>query len=633
MANGSTTGDDLSRRKLLATALTGTAAGIAGCGGGNGGSNGSGSGGNGSNGNSGSSPNNNNGGGNGEQVIDMNVEWLPGDANWNHLSNGPGAFFWAFDYTNNTYWNDVTDWWLLKEDGYNYDSKTKTVTYSFRPEYGYWWNGDPVTAEDYRIQQEIERLQDPEGSDWESWTLEDKYTLKGKRKNEVNPMLLNAGDRVMEYRGAYRQWYEQLKEDTTTEARDNTLQELTQWQISTDQFTSDGLGNGTYKLDDWSTTEMTWTLFEDHPYADQVPFDTVKWHVGSGSAANQQITNDTIDISSGQFPGNLRRASPEYLQTLYTHRSIQVRNLLFNYTNKHIGRRNVRRALISILDFTRLVDFWNEKGGPVKQRQTGLPQSLEDEWLGDNLMNNMVNYPLKSDPERAERFMQKAGYSKQSGTWVGPDGDPLEFTLMIGTYLTSETLGRAITQTWSQWGANAELKPVSDTQWSGMVMEPQGDWDITIWLHGFDRLDPLNYFDSTNPYHMRLGNSQSEIEGWLQDGETNSQLNGKPLTLAIPSTPSLEVGNNGGQQINIYELVQELRTTQSNQRSREIIRILSRYFNYDLPMFDMFPQTAATWGDTKNFQWPNDADVWHQKGARATAATLRKGILKPPSNK
>ena len=625
MSDGNKIENHLSRRKMLTTALAGTAVGIAGCSGtGNTGSNGS-SGGSGGNG-SGSSG----GSGGGEAVVDLNISWLPGDANWNHRSSGPLAGFWSFDYTAREYWNGTTDWWLLEEDGYSYDPDTRTATYEFRPEYGYWWNGDPVTAEDLQIQREIDRLIDPEGSPWESWTVEGDYTLRGTRKEQINPVLLSPNvDRAFEYRGAWRRWLEQLSEDTTASARESTFEDLANWQISTQQFADEGLGNATYRLTDWNTTELTWELFDQHPYADQVPFETVRWHVGTGSAANQQVTNDVLDIGTGQFEQELRQRSPEYLQTIYTKRSIQVRNLLFNYNNKHIGRRNVRRALISVLDFTRLVDFWDGQGGPVKQRQTGLPQALEDRWLGDELMNRMINYPLQADANQADQFMQQAGYSKQGGTWTGPDGDPLQFNFMIGTYLTQEQLGRAITQTWNQWGADVTLLPVSDTQWDGRVFDPQGEWDVTIWLHGFDELHPMNYFDYSNPYNMRLQTESGGVRQWLENGETHSPVNGKPLTPTIPSSPGLEVGNDGGQQVNIVELVEELRTTQSEERSREIIQTLSRYFNYDLPMFDMFPQVAGIWGDTQNFQWPDDTDIWYQKGSRAVYATLRTGVLKP----
>lgn len=648
MSDGNITGHRLSRRKMLGLALSGTAVGLAGCSGSESNENGTSSDGSGT---AASSSGNGTGGGPqgmdgnsnqqelspdqmAESVVDMNVEWLPTDANWNHRSNGPASWFWPFDYTAPKYWNGTTDWWLLKENGYNYDSKTKTVTYEFRPEYSYWWNGDPVTAEDLQIQNEIDRLIDPEGSPWKSWTVDGKYTLKGKRKEKINPVLLspNAG-RVLEYRGAYRQWLEKFKADTTDKAREKTLQNLTNWEISSKRFANDGLGNGTYKLDDWSTTQITWKRFDKHPYADQAPFETVKWHVGSGSAANQQITNDVIDVGIGQFEQELKAASPDYLKTVYTKRSVQVRNLLFNYKRKHIARRNVRRALISILDFTRLVDFWNGEGGPVKQRQTGLPQVLEDKWLGDKLINKMVNYPLKRDEKQAKQFMKKAGYEKQGGTWVGPDGDPLKFTFMIGTYLTSEALGKAIAQTWNQWGADAKLLPVSNSQWTGKIFNPQGDWDVTIFLHGFDDINPLNYFKYTNPYHMRLQTSSGGLEKWLKQGKTHSPVNGKPLKPTIPSNPNLEVGSDGGKQINLYKLINELKVTQSKQRSREIIRLLSRYFNYDLPMFDMFPQVAATWGDTKNFDWPKDADTWYQKASRATYATLRKGLVKPVQKK
>jgi peptide/nickel transport system substrate-binding protein len=627
MSNGNKTDGRLSRRKMLAVALSGSAVGLAGCSGGTGnsGSSSNGSGGNGGKNQSGGSDQM------AETVVDANVEFVPQDANWNHYSPGPYMSFFPWDYGFRKHWNGTTDYWLLKEDGFTYDADAKTVTYEFKPEYSYWWNGDPVTGEDYWMQREMERLFDPEGSPWKSWTMEDKYTVKGKRKKQLNPILkstINQGQgRVFNYRGAFRKWLKRLQDASSTSERERIYQKLVEWEIPTEEFANKGLGNGTYQLTDWNTTEMVWKKFDKHPLADKAPFQKIRFRVGSGSKENQMITNGKLDTAVGQFPEELEKVSPDYLKTIYEKKSIQARNLLFNYNNKHIGRRNVRRALITILDFTRLRDFWSGPGGFLKKSQTGIPQTLEEKWLGKEVVNSMYSYPMKSDPKQASTFMERAGYTKKGGTWVGPDGDPLQFTLLTGEYKTSEELSQAMTQNWKQWGANPELLAVTNSQWTDKIFNPAGKWDIALFLHGFDSLTPTNYYDSVNPYHMRLGTSSTEIEQWLKEGKTHSPLNGRPLKLKIPKQPGLDI-TGSGQKINIYKLVEELKVTQSKQRSQEIIRTLATYFNYDLPMFDMFPQTAAAWGDTKNFNWPKDADIWYQKASKAEGLTWRKGLVK-----
>ena len=629
---------NLSRRKMLALTLTGATASVAGCSGGNqddgtttaGGTTSGGTTGNDTGGTpteSGLSPDQM-----AESVVETSMEYLPQDANWNRFSTGPLTAFFNWDYLARTFWNNSTDYMLLKEDGFSYDSNSKTITYELKEDYSYWWNGEPVTGEDWYVQNELVRLLDPQGNPYESWKLEDKYTVKATLKNQINPVLLGTlgpkvSARAMDYRGFWRKWLKKFQNVSGDTERQSLTKELTQMEITTKEYANKGLGNGVYKLTDWNTQEMIWERHEKHPHADQVPFPEVRFRVGKGSAVNQMITNDRLDFGVNQFPSKLESASPKHLETIFEKKSIQSRNILFNYKNKHIGRRNVRRALVSILDFTRLKDFWNGPGGFTKEYQTGLPKALEDKWLGSDFMDKVHKYPVKSDAQRANEFMKQAGYSKKGGRWVGPDGDPLQFKLLIGTYGTQEALGKAMTQVWNQWGAKAELVAEDNSTWVSKINSGEG-WGTTIWLHGYDDLDPMNYYNYNNAYHMRLANNASQVHTWLKEGKTHSEINGRPITPKIPKQPGLDVKGNG-QKINIAELVDELQVTQKEQRTREIVQTLATYWNYDLPIYDMFPQISAMWGDTKNFSWPKDADIWYQKGSRAMYLTWRKGLVQP----
>ncbi|WP_224270992.1 ABC transporter substrate-binding protein [Haloprofundus salinisoli] len=600
----------VSRRKMLALS-TGLAAGLAGCGGQNdqaadpdGNSTDT-------NGTGGSSTDN----GETNQTIELaestlksSTEELLEDINWNRYSRNIAFSRWFFAYLQSNYITGDTYNWLLED--LSYDKEALEMTYKFKEDF-YWHDGTPVTAEDYYNQQEIDRLMDPEGSDIESHELVDDYTMVAKRKKELNPILIGVEEnRLWTRRDKNREWLEKFQDVSSQAGRDEVIAELTDHKVSTQEFRDEGLANSTFKLKEWSETEVVLEKFDQHPFADDVNFDTLTFKVCRGGSCDQLVINDQVDFDGGKFDSNLQGASPDNLQTLSNVRGINGRSLVFNYgDNEHLARRGVRRAFTALLDFDKMADIFDRKF--VAKNQTGLPGHLEAQYLGNDFIDNLIQYDMGSNEEQATQFLEMEGYSKEGSKWVDEDGKAIDFHISTDSTETMAAYGKSMQEQLNGFGFDVEFTTKESGTWYQDFLAAENG-DVFPFVHGWASNEPLNFYDYSNHYKMRLGTG-GEVEQWLADGETHSQVNGRPLTPTVPEeVGALEV-EGSGRELNLYQLVEDLKTAQTMDETKSVVRDLAWYFNYDLPLIDTFGAESAMWGDTQNWEWPSrDHNAWYQ---------------------
>lgn len=90
----------------------------------------------------------------------------------------------------------------------------------------------------------------------------------------------------------------------------------------------------------------------------------------------------------------------------------------------------------------------------------------------------------RQDIEAAETLLESAGFTKEGGTWMQPNGEPFEFDLNTFSEGVINRMGTMIAQQWSQQGI--EVTPVADPQIFASSL-PLGDyeaataWSIETW--------------------------------------------------------------------------------------------------------------------------------------------------------
>ena len=85
----------------------------------------------------------------------------------------------------------------------------------------------------------------------------------------------------------------------------------------------------------------------------------------------------------------------------------------------------------------------------------------------------------KPNPEAATELLERAGYKKQGGNWMTPDGKPFSIKLMVEgeTRPILTRAGTMITQQWRQFGIDAKTEVAQGTM---LDRRNAGDFDTLI---------------------------------------------------------------------------------------------------------------------------------------------------------
>ncbi|SFL33905.1 peptide/nickel transport system substrate-binding protein [Halogranum rubrum] len=477
----------------------------------------------------------------------------------------------------------------------------KTLTISF-PEDRKWWSGDDLTAEDFFMELEITRLQDPESSAYESHELVDDYTIERTFKTETTPELMRAsvaGFVVDTPRWIFRDYYERYQEASTQDERDAVTEELLGMTISAQQLVDEGLGNSLYRLTRFNSSEGVLEKFEDHPHADRT--DVTETRVIPWEAADPEsfIVQDKIDLAFGDYITESKRDRyPDNLENQYELEWFRTQKFTFNYKNEHLAKRNVRRAVACAVDLNSIVAAANQAGivGTPTQVQTGLRSSIHDRYLGDGFTDKLIQYPVGKDLERATQYMEQAGYSKSNGQWVDDSGSSFSFTIIADSKNAQTQATKVFSDQLNAFGIGTEVQSIGLDYYTKLQ---EYEFDIAwIWHVAKALWHPTAYY-SNNFYGVEVGDPASDDD----TGPT-----GIPFETTIPNQVGAEKTSGSGQTIQPAQLMTDLPVASSTDEVTEMTQTLVQWFNYDLPALVYVQENSGYWGDTANFSFEMPED-------------------------
>lgn len=526
---------------------------------------------------------------------------IPTDINWNFFIPGYTAGLARKLY------HEIRPNEMHTLENWEYDAKTNIETWTF-PENLTWWNGNQVTAEDEYVKWEIDRLQSPENSDLDAVSLVDDYTLEFHYKDQQNPTIVersNAlGTPIAVPRWEFQSWLEQYEDATTQSERDSVTEKLQAHNVSTQTVVEKGLGNHPYEMTEANSQEMVFELREDHPWAteDQVKTMRMRTITEDSSLIIQQ---DEIDMRGGFLPQDFQ--GPDHLQQILTWPTLQMSKVMFNHTNEHLQKRPVRRALAHLIDNEFIIQNQSPNANPV-QKQTGMGDAWTKEWFGEEFYDRLHAYPVKGDPDGATELLNEAGYSKQGGSWVDPNGKTVSFNVLGMNWGAFVDGARTVNAQLDQFGFDVEFQALeygsfAERAWKGM------EHDLTFYYQNNWINHPVSYFRPHYPGGLRLAQPEkfrTDIEGWLEEGRDRSPFSGIPLTPTIPSEVGALELSGSGEQINLYDAWDSIHAAQSQDETVTHLEDLVRYWNYDVPHLVSLQMRGSFWGDTRDFDFPAD---------------------------
>lgn len=493
--------------------------------------------------------------------------------------------------------------WPDLPDALTVDGSTLVVEF---PEDHTWWNGDDLTAEDYWTYLEIRRLQDPEASAIEENVLVDDYTIERTFKGEVTPSLMKADLTSQQFgklttpRSIYGEYLESIQDATSQEERDAVTEDLQEMQIPIEQLSEEGLGNGPYRVVDWSDSETIMELYEDHPFADQTSIEQVRL-ISEVATENIRalVVNNELDMHPQGLIGEPDRADyPDNLQNWYELDWFRTQKITFNWKNEHLAKRPVRRAIANAVDLNPMVNAAVQAGlvGEPPEVQTGLRSSIHEKYLGEGWVDQLIEYPVSSDEEAAVELMEGAGYSRSGDTWQDESGNEVEFSFLTSDGQHQNSLGVVVSDQLESFGFNMDVTTVGQTDFYQTL--EQYDHDMWwVWHVAAALWHPTSYF-SNDFYGVEVGDPSSDQE---------TGITGIPFELEIPSeVGAREIGD--GVTIEPAQLMEDLPLASSEEEIQEMTRTLVQWFNFDLPNLIWIEELSGSWGDVEDYSFPEHDD-------------------------
>ena len=571
-----------------------------------------------------------------EDTINTWIERLPTRMTWNPwATNYPWTTSWLVCARVVRFFADGSVKTTMLDD-WSYDADKQVTTIKFQKDW-YWWNGNKVKAADKYYFEELARLMDPEGSDLKKLEMPDDYTLKRYHKEPQNPQLLKynlggyLGANVRGYRETYKPWVEKFQDVSKQSERESLKEKLgKEVKIPTKDLIDKGLGTGAFKLTKADNQKMVFEKFDKHPFADEIDIPKLQLNVAKEETLANQIKNDKLDLGFGLRSEWIDEGvGPEYIKNVNTYRDTYMTKINFGLIGKaakHLRKRQVRQAVACAIDTNKLMSNIGGKNYTLST-QSGLPPAVGKKWVGEDQLNEYIDYPTKSDNDRVAKLMRDAGYKKKGGTWTDSSGKKVTFELAVETRFAPH--GKTLKDQLKQAGFNVNFMTLSANNFSSKYSDTP-TFDMTIDEHGALTAHPYYYFRSDHQFGNELG-EPGAVKRWLQQGKSRSQFDGRELKPEIPKKVGAEDLSGATERVNLFELTQKWKSAQTKQENRRLARKYSWYWNFHLPQIDLYQSASGSWGDTENFTFQNtDSNDW--KSYRACYTNLKRGNIKAKKN-
>ncbi|WP_436927504.1 ABC transporter substrate-binding protein [Halosimplex amylolyticum] len=473
-----------------------------------------------------------------------------------------------------------------------------TVTVTIREDAN-WHNGDPVTAQDFVTEMKLERH--VYGDNFNVWAYTGSVEATGEKTVEltldspVNPsifknQLLNS--RITVKHDIYSDYLARFEEAQNEEEEKEVRSDIQSETIE------DPYGNNAFKFDRKSSDRVRFVKNEDFWNADAV--NVPAWDVRGIAFENldSAVRSDTIEFKARTWPisGWTEKANWEVRSRVGSFGE----GWAFNLSHEYFGQRKVRQAFAHIIDFAPIFVDWAVAAASVpvgkaedlrEQAMPTIPNGLSlqqtNHWF-DNPEDTFTAY--EKDDEKAMSLLREAGFSKDDGTVMTPDGDPWEPPIPApgGWRPFIEGIANQL----KEFGINAQLQQTGQF-WSQLF--PNGvpeDGGTTPWLWGGTPDGSAN----PHPFYP--------FEPYVGDGYYGPRLNW-PDEVEVP----MPVGNPDGSletmtRQDIVDRVVALQQTSDDEEIQTLTKELAWIHNQLLPAIPLRQGIDNQHFSTDHWEWP-----------------------------
>jgi peptide/nickel transport system substrate-binding protein len=373
--------------------------------------------------------------------------------------------------------------------------------HTFREETNYWWDGTEVNARDHvwgHQAQSYACCGGPSEVVWAAQPGESKYVFRENKGAPYAPRYAagNALKGIRFKRDLYKPFVEKFNDASTEEEISSIVEEMENMNLTVANVEEHNNGNGLWKPVDWSADQITMEKHDMHPNADQTDID--RWVIQAAPQNQtrlQLINNDRVDIGDTSFQNQLNNP-PQNLETVANLPGSSGKGLAFNWRNRHVSDRAFRRAIAYLLPMNNIAQAATRAGyaaNGMDQQTASAPNNVISNLLGDDFLDQIIDYGAEARQDKATSVLENAGYSKQGGNWVGPEGNEVSLRIIARNTGPNANIGSSVGGLLSSFGINNNFNVLESGTYSDAYSGDAGqfDYDITLTGMGVDQ----NYAD------------------------------------------------------------------------------------------------------------------------------------------
>ncbi len=343
--------------------------------------------------------------------------------------------------------------WLASEIGWSDDYTSVTLT----TREGVTWNdGEPLTADDIAYSYQI--LVDTPELDTAALGVTDVVTDGAQVTVSFATPMFAKQDKVLHRFVVPKHVWEEVSDPTT-------------------ETNPDPVGTGPYTLTSFSTESVQLDARDDYWGGDLAVPTLYYVSYNDNSALTTALANGDADWAQAFLP-NVQQAfvgeDPEH-NVYWAPAGLGIDAMFVNTTKKPFDDLAFRQAVNMVIDREQHQQIAREDGVPLLSSVTGLPTPAGDPFISDEY----VGEEYAVDVDGAKQILTDAGYAYDGDTLVGPDGEPVTFTLSVpqgwNDYVTGISL---VSESVRSIGVKALVDtPDSDSWWAA---KGTGDFDAIL---------------------------------------------------------------------------------------------------------------------------------------------------------
>ncbi|MFB6135269.1 MAG: ABC transporter substrate-binding protein [Halobacteriaceae archaeon] len=444
-----------------------------------------------------------------------------------------------------------------------------------------WHSGDAVTGKDLSVPFRINKVQTPDTGlqkYYDDVTVNEKSIDLHLTDDWAQNMMLFRlhGSRINAGWSVFGQYVEDLENASSDDERSAAISRLNEFSLD------EPMGTGMFELDSIRAQRVILTKWPDHIDADHVNFGGVRYRFYPSSqqmwSAVQSGDLDMIYGNQVLLTKSMVANKPDYVDEIRKKRHGGL-SLIPQHDDDQLGDLALRKAMAYVINRDTAAKNANAyTQGPAPEPISSISGEVQDEWLGD-VMGDFTVYGPGSKPEKATQVLREAGYTKEGGSWMDPNGNPVNVPVHCsadrGTWVAA---ARTVSGQLDDFGIKSSLSADEPSSYWSTYLD--GNFDKTVmgfWGHPAARL----------PFFQLWLSMLRVVPG---------QACHFPVEKATVPMP---IGDPEGseQTLDLKALIQEMERIDDEQKMKENVQTVAWAYNQTLPQLPLlqgFHQAAVT---------------------------------------